>query len=254
VRSVARQILLVALVFDGAACSPAALTPEAIVPAFIAASQDELRTMHMEWHGTAVTIDSGEPGGGAAINGVFDLNGPDYAGTMTSGAPDSFSSSVSYARVTGVSFINYSDSGWQRADVAGAAPGEVDPMIGLTVADVTYEEVQDLNGSQVHRLRVQDPLAAVRGFFGGLAGFGTPMLTPDRESEYLIFVDASGIPVGAHVVLDLTVDIDMDTDMPHINYEIRWDYTFSQWGEPVTISPPQVTNGGGFDDFAPPGG
>jgi hypothetical protein len=32
------------------------------------------------------------------------------------------------------------------------------------------------------------------------------------------------------------------------SYEIRFDYTFSLWGEPVTISPPQVTNGG-FDDF-----
>lgn len=245
--------LIAATVLAVAACSPAALAPGEIVPAFIAASQAATRTMHMEWQGTVATGESGLPGDGSAVsvNGVFDFSGLDYAGTVTTGVPGSTSGNVSYARVGGLSYVNFSDSGWQRADMAGTAPGELDPMIGLTAANVTYEEIQDLNGRQVHRVRVLDPLAAVRGFFGGLAAIGTPKLIPDGESEYLIYVDAAGIPVAAHVVLDLTADVPLDPDMPSLDYHIRWDYTFSQWGEPVTISPPAVV-GDGFLDVPQP--
>lgn len=248
-RGVARHLVLVALVLGGAACSPAALAPEEIVPAFIAASQDAARTMHMEWQGTVATRESGLPGddAGNPVNGVFDFNGPDYAGTMTTGVAGSTSGDVSYARIGGVSYVNFSGSGWQRAEMAGTAPGELDPMIGLTATDVVYEDVQDLNGRQVHRLRVLDPLAALRWFFGGMAGFGTPKLTPDGESQYLIYVDAAGIPAAAHVVLDMTMDVPLETESPSIDYSIRWDYTFSLWGEPVMISAPAVV-GDGFDN------
>jgi hypothetical protein len=238
----------------GAACgAPEPLNPEEIAPAFISASQDAARTMHMEWQGTVATGESGMPraDSGSSVNGVFDFNGPDYAGTMTTGVAGSTSGDVSYARVGGVSYVNFSSSGWQRADMAGTAPGELDPMIGLTATDVVYEDVQDLNGRQVHRIRVLDPLAALRWFFGGMAGFGTPKLIPDGESQYLIYVDAAGIPVAAHVVLDMTMDVPLETDTSSIDYFIRWDYTFSMWGEPVTISPPQVTRGG-IDDVPQP--
>ena len=92
-----------------------------------------------------------------------------------------------------------------------------------------------------------DPLAAVRGFFGGQAAIGTPQLLPDGESQYLIFVDAAGIPVAAHVVLARTADMPVDVEMPSFEYHISWDYTFSQWGEPVTISPPTVVGDGIID-------
>src|SRR5688572_29799392 len=188
--------LAAATVLAVVACSPAALTPEQIVPAFITASQSGTRTMHMEWQGTLATANSVLPGDDPAtsVNGVFDFNGPDYAGTMTTGV-SGMSGNVSYARVGGLSFVNFSDSGWQRAEMEGSAPAELDPLIGLTAADVTYEDVQDLNGRQVHRVRVLDPLAAVRGFFGGQAAIGVPKLIPDSQSEYVIYVDAAGIPV-----------------------------------------------------------
>jgi hypothetical protein len=246
--------LIGATVMAVAACSPAALAPGEIVPAFIAASQAATRTMHMEWQGTVATGGSVLPGDDATttVTGVFDFNGPDYAGTMTTGLPGS---SVSYARVGGLSFVNFSDSGWQRAEMEGSVPAELDPMIGLTAADVSYDDVQDLNGRQVHRVRVLDPLAAVRGFFGGQAAIGTPKLIPDGESEYLIYVEGAGIPVAAHVGLDLTADMPLDTDMPSLDYYIRWDYTFSQWAEPVTISPPAVVGDGflGVPKGEPPG-
>lgn len=238
--------IIVATALAVAACSPPALTPEEIVPAFIAASQAATRTMHMEWQGTVATGETGLPGNDATTsgNGVFDFNGPDYAGTITTGSSSSGIGSVSYARVGGLSFINFSDSGWQRAEMEGSAPGELDPMLGLTAADVSYEEVQDLNGRQVHRVRVLDPLVAVRGFFGGQSAIGTPQLLPGGESEYLVYVDAAGIPVAAHVMLDLTADVPLDTEMRSLEYHISWDYTFSQWGEPVTISPPAVVGDG----------
>jgi hypothetical protein len=254
-RVFAASALVAATVLGAAACSPAALAPEEIVPAFIAASQAGTRTMHMEWQGTVATGETGLPGGAgsSSVNGVFDFNGPDYAGTMTTGLPGSISANVSYARVGGASFVNYADSGWQRSDVVGATPGELDPMVGLTAADVTYEGLQDLDGRQVHRVRVRDPLAAVKGMFGGLGGFGTPTLIPGGESEYLIYVDATGAPVGAHVVLDMTMGVPFEAEATNIDYSIRWNYTFTLWGEPVTISAPTVVGGGGgIDDFPQP--
>jgi hypothetical protein len=255
-RTLTRPLLLAATLSALGACSPAALTPDEVVPAFIAASQSDTRTMRMEWQGTVATGDAGLPGDDstASVNGIFDFNGPDYAGTMTVGVAGSSVGKISYARVGDISFVNYSDSGWQRADGFGSAPGELDPMIGLTAADVTYEDAQDLNGRQVHRVRVIDPLAAVRGFFGGLAAFGTPTLNRDGEGDYLIYVDAAGIPVAAHVVLDMKMDVPFETETSSVDYRIRWDYTFSQWGEPVTISPPTVVGGGGLDFPQPPPG
>jgi hypothetical protein len=253
-RGVTGTFVVVAVLLVGGGCSPAALAPEEIVPAFIAASQDAARTMHMEWRGTVATSETGFPGGAgtANINGVFEFNGPDYEGILTADSGGFGAGNQSYARVGGVAFVNFSDSGWQRADVIGVAPQELDPLHGLTVADVAYEDVQELNGAQVHRLRVSDPMAAVRGFFGGLAPFGSPALNENGASEYLVYVDAMGIPVAAHVVVELTMQVNMGGEFSSIDYSIRWDYAFSLWGEPVTIRAPSVVGGGGIDDFPQP--
>jgi len=48
-------ILAALVVSTLVSCTTAALTPEEIVPAFIAASQADTRTMHMEWQGTVAT-------------------------------------------------------------------------------------------------------------------------------------------------------------------------------------------------------
>jgi len=115
-------------------CAPAALTQDQIVPAFIAATQADTRTMHMEWQGTMNQLSGGDLGSGLGqinqqFTGVFDFNGPDYAGDIvTSLAGLGQSNSVSYARVAGNSFLNYSGSGWQSADAFGAGPTELDPM------------------------------------------------------------------------------------------------------------------------------
>jgi len=70
----------------------------------------------------------------------------------------------------------------------------------------------------------------------------------------VIYVDGRGIPVGAKLEIDLKMNADMtEMSASEITYQIHFDYTFTLWGEPVTISAPQVT-GGGFDDFPPPPG
>jgi hypothetical protein len=253
---VARHVLLVALVLGVAGCSPVALAPEEIVPAFIAASQDAARTMRMEWQGTMALGQSGDPAidpmvTDQSMNATFDFNGSDFAGTMVTGFAGS-NTSTSYARISGVAFINYGESGWQRADSFGGqnVVPDMDLFHGLTAADVVYEAVDSLDGRQVHRLRVLDPLTAFSGGQFATGGEIDRSLTEAGPSEFLIYVDANAIPVGAHVALDMS----MNWIAPEVNegmkfsYEIRFDYTFSLWGEPVTISPPQVTNGG-FDDF-----
>jgi hypothetical protein len=240
------------------ACTPAALTPEEIVPAFIAASQADARTMRMEWQGTMAIAQSEVPEinpsmGSQSIDATFDFNGADFAGTMVTGLPGS-SSSTSYARISGVAFINYAESGWQRAESFGGANvvPEMDPFDGLTAADVAYEAPDNLDGRQVHRLRVLDPLSALNGGLFAQAGEIDPAVIENGLSDFFIYVDASGIPVGAHVALDMSMNYigpEM-RDGAKVSYQIRFDYTFSLWGEPVTISPPEVTNGG-FDDVPP---
>ena len=257
-RGVANTFVFAALALAAAACSPAALTPEEIVPAFIAASQDAARTMRMEWQGT-MAIGQGDlpefdPSmSSQSITATFDFNGPDFAGTMITGLAGN-SATTSYARISDVTFINYGDSGWQRAEAFGGVNvvPEMDPFHGLSVADVAYEAVDSLDGRQVHRLRVLDPLTAFTGGLFAPGGEISSEIIENGQSEYVVFVDANGIPVGAHVVLDLSMNwiAPEGADGTKISYEIRFDYTFSLWGEPVTISPPQVT-GGGFDDFFP---
>jgi hypothetical protein len=240
------------------ACTPAALTPEEIVPAFIAASQADTRTMRMEWQGTVAMSQESDPVVdpgmlNQTVSATFDFNGPDFAGTMTSVTPGGGGSSVSYARVSGVNFVNFSDSGWQRNDFPGglrAAP-ELDPMHGLTTADVAYEALDTVDGRQVHRLRVLDPLAALSGGLFAQSAFPGSELTLNGPSDYLLYVDAKGIPVAARLSLALSLDANVrDVNSSNMTYEIHFDYAFSLWGEPVTISTPEVT-GGGFDDVPP---
>jgi hypothetical protein len=226
------------------------------VPAFIAASQADTRTMRMEWQGTVVqsqgeviVVDPSMLN--QTVSATFDFNGPDFAGTLTSVSAGG-SNSVSYARVSGVNFISYRDSGWQRNDsLGGQAAPELDPMHGLATSDVGYEGLENVNGRQVHRLRVLDPLAALSGSLFGQSAFPGSELTLNGPSDYLIFVDATGIPVAARLSLALALKGNVrDVDFSELTYEIHYDYTFSLWGEPVTISAPEVT-GGGFDDLPP---
>jgi hypothetical protein len=247
-----------------AGCNSTALTPGEIVPAFIAASQSATRTMHMEWQG-ALTQPNPVPGKpglppdqvNVTFNGIFDFNGPDYAGTTESGSAAFNAGQTNYARVGGVAFIDFSGGGWQRASDFGQPPTEFDPMFALTADDVAYEAADTVAGRAVHRLRVLDPIAVVsRGLFGnGMFGAGPPTIAEGGQNDYLIYVDPSGIPVEAHMALDLalTVPRGIDTgDMPSA-YQMRFDYTFSLWGEPLTISPPNLSNngGGGGIDFPP---
>ncbi|MEA2675975.1 MAG: hypothetical protein QOJ81_116 [Chloroflexota bacterium] len=247
-----------------AACAPAALTQDEILPAFISASQDETRAMHMEWQGTL-----GQPLAqlrpdpaidpnlmSVTVNGSFDFNGPDYAGGLRTSSAGMGQTDTSYARVGGVAFMDFAGSGWQRSGDFGQPPIELDPLHGLQTGGVLYETADTLDGRQVHRLRVLDPVSALAGgmFANGMFGAGAPALAPDGASDFLIYVDARGIPVSAMVALDLLMDPTVtDNVNTGTSYQVRFDYQFSLWGEPVTISPPAVT-GGGFDDFPPPPG
>ena len=257
----------------GAACSPAALTADEIVPAFIAASQDELRTMRMEWQGT-LTVDRGDDPAlnpimlNQDITATFDFNGPDYAGTMTSNN-EGGRQSISYAVVSGVSFVNFNDSGWQsNGSIGGLTSPEFDPLHDLAEADVAYEATDTFNGQDVHRLRVRDPLAALSGGLFDQSMLLGGQMTLEEPSDYLIYVNANGLPAGAKMALKLIIEMNMglpepdpaepaqpgkDDALSTFTYQVDFTYTFSLWGEPVTISPPEV-NGGGFDDFPPPPG
>ncbi len=230
------------------ACAPQALTQDQIVPAFIAASQAGTRTMHVEWHGTMNQVSAGDQGSGLgqisqSFDAAFDFSGPDYAGDLTVAvAGIGQSNQVSYARVGGNSFVNLANSGWQNAGGT-----ELDPLFGLTETGLAYEAQDTLDGRVVHRLRVTDPAAALDGGLFGQVSFAGGTLTLKDPSEYLIFVNSAGIPVGAHLALDYVVASPIDAAPTELEWQLQVDYEFSLWGEPVTISAPNVTNGGGID-------
>lgn len=224
------------------------------MPAFIAASQSVTRTMHMEWQGNMNQLGGGDQGSGLGpisqgINGTFDFNGPDYAGDIdTTVAGIGQSNAVSYAHVGGAAFVNYANSGWQRADTFGGIPTEIDPMRGLTQADVVYEAADTLDGRPVHRLRLTDAVGALTGTLFPEGSLADTSLIPGGRSDFVIYVDASGIPVGAQMAIDAQIsNLDPNSTSSEIGWGFQFDYTFSMWGEPVTISPPQVNNnvGGG---------
>lgn len=230
-------------------CAPAALTQDQIVPAFIAASQAGTRTMHVEWHGTMNQVSGGDQGSGLgqisqSFDAAFDFSGPDYAGGITTAvAGIGQSNQISYARVGGNSFVNLANSGWQNAGNT-----ELDPLRGLTETGVGYEALDTLDGQQVQRLRVADPLAALDGALFPTGSFGSVSVLPGGKSDYLVYVDANGIPVAAHMAIDLAMTPpEGGPTISGLSYSLSFDYTFSLWGEPVTISPPNVTNGGGID-------
>ena len=238
---------MVSVVVSGCG-STTTLTPDQIVPAFISASQDDARTLHMEWQGSFNQTSGGDQGSGLgqvkqSLSAAFDFNGPDYAGslntTVTGIGP---SNEVAYARVSGVAFINYANSGWQRTDTVGVPTPEMDPLRGLDVAQVAYEAADTLDGRAVHRLRVSDPLAALNDSIFASTGSGGFSLVPGGRSDFLVYVDASGIPLGAKVAVDVVASVSAkDSVPPGVTYAIDLDFKFSLWGEPVTISPPQIS-------------
>lgn len=245
------RLLAVVLMLVGTACSapepqatatrtPEPQAPEVIVLAFIGAVQDPARTLHAEWQGIATSLpsDADPETITLATTAAFDFNGPDYTGTIVTDFSFGATDTQSLARIDGVSFVQLvTELPWQRTFQDGDRSPEMDPLHGLTVADVTYDSPRTLDGREVHALRVLNPLAAFSG------GYWLPMVNRAVEtdpSEYLIYVDDNGTPVGAHVEFDLTrnkvVNGEISDEME--SYHIQIDYTFSGWGDPITINPP----------------
>lgn len=256
-------ILGILIALSTIACGPAQLRPEQIVAAFIAASQDEARTFHMEWQGTA-EMGQGtrpdEPGTLTSINATFDFSGDDYAGTIvinwTGGGTSGTGGTTDYARVGGAVFQKFEGGGWERADGVNGVPAQFDPMFGLGAADVSYVGPDTVDARSVHQLRVLDPAAAMsRSFFAARDDGQTPV-PAGQDSDFAIFVDGQGIPISAQLRLAVSMGASGDDpgnpNVPPMNYDIAFEFRFTEWGSPLTISAPPLTGGGGIDDMPPP--
>ena len=241
---------LVAAFTVGCSLAQAPLGPDEIVAAFISESQDEARTFHMEWQGTMSTTMSwpDTPPGQeitGSINASFDFSGDDFAGAMTTrtgflglpgGQTDPFGSTTAYARVRGVFFVRYTQSGWERMEANWQGQSEFDPLHGLAAEGVVYEAGETIDSVVLHRLRVVDPGSALNAsLFSGSAE-----LTPDDVSEFLIYVDPQGVPVRAQLRLSgqVALGVDLGDFIPPATYQLSFDYVFTAWGEDFYISPP----------------
>lgn len=241
-RSVAASLATTFLTAILLGCSPAApLGPDEIVAAFISQSQNETRTFHMEWQGTMST--TGDPVAmTATLTASFDFSGSDYAGTATTrtgagGQPDPFSSTTAYARVAGVLFTRYADSGWQRMEPNWGGQSEFDPLRGLAAEGVAYEASETIDGATLHRLRVLDPAAALNAsLFSGSAE-----LIPEGDPDYVVYVDAHAVPVRAQVRLNGQLALGgepAEFSPPPTSLQLTFDYVFSAWGEEFFIRSP----------------
>src|SRR5688572_3429537 len=254
-----------------AACTPAALTPDEIVAAFVASSQDEARTMHVEWNGTIHAsgefMDEGPTEMNALLTATAEFNGPDFEAVLTTtdsgGGGMLPASTIAYARVGGLGFTRYQGGGWQSDQFGGIPPVSFDPLIGLTVSGLSYEGTETRDGEQLHRLRATDPAAAVSRTISpqsATVGFGTLDV---GDADFVVWVDGLGIPVAAHLSGDISVQMNLpnDPDDPaapngpdgipsEFGYQMTSDYQFSDWGAEIVIVAPPVTDAG-FDDVPP---
>lgn len=250
-------LLAVLLATGGAACAPAELTSDQIVAAFIAASQDDARTMHMEWTGTIHTSQGGElgaPDSDVSLLSTFEFSGADYEGVLTTTVSAmGGSSTMGYAQVGGVNFTRYEGGAWQLIEAGALTAQGFDPLGGLSAAGVAYEEPETIDGRLLHRLRVTDALGALQRTLLSQAVFSESGLVDGGASDYLVYVDGQGVPVAAQLHVDVRTQMMIDPTgaWADVEYGMTSDYEFSDWGAEITIVAPPVT-GGGFDDKPPP--
>jgi hypothetical protein len=246
-------VLAVASAALGCDAGPKALTPDEIVAAFVSQNSAADRAFHVDVQGSMRMsgLGGGAQASASTFTGGFDYSGEDYVGTLRSamGAPGGgmtgFASSVSYTRVGGVSFVRYQDSPWERGGgPAGMGMGSAmfDPIRGLTAADVSYEAPESLDDRPLHRIRILDPAAAMKAALD--TGVGAGLTADPQGSEYILYLDPAGVPVGAQVLLvgqldfgDPALDLPMP-QMPQMRYQMTFTYQFSAWGSEIAISLP----------------
>ena len=206
----------------------------------------------MEWQATFTRTSSPEPGSWPdlgpteALIGSFDFDGPDFAGSVRAG-PGGHYSPAAYVRIGGATFASFSGPNWWRPMdqwPTGRVPGVLDPLRGLTTAQIAYEAADSLDGGAVLRLRVSDALATLEQRIWQVMSLNPDLsISPGGRSDFIVYVDTKGIPLAAHVVLDVVYQRSPET--PGVTSTMEFDYQYSHWGEPVTISPPQVSGAPG---------
>jgi hypothetical protein len=216
------------------------LAPEQIPAAFVAQTQANDRTMHMEWSGTYT---AGEVDGRTfPFSAVLDFAGTDYAGTITAPGERETGGVLAPRPHTEIAFVDgraYQRTSYQgvwQSDWSSARvpPRFFDPFHGLTVDQLEYVGREERGGAQVHHLRLINaaPLAAT--LFGGTGG-GMPYdvrFTAD-ESEFDIYVDDRAQPVSA-VLEFAAISGASDFRGPSVTST----YVFSKFGEYIDIIPP----------------
>ena len=235
-----RVVMLIAAAVLAAGCGAAPAPPlsaEQLPAAVVALTQATGRTMHMEWDGTYSTAEL--EGRSLPFNAVLDFAGADYAGTISvpreavKGGIDVPAPYTEIALVDGQAYQRTSYQGfWQQVD---ARPRSFDPFGGLTPADIVYVGQEKRDGADVHHLRLADASALAATLFGGPGGgMPAPVRFSAAESTFDFYVDATGTPLSAELVL-ASPSAPNDFRGPSVSST----YEFSNWGADIDIiSPP----------------
>jgi hypothetical protein len=251
-------LVILAFLLAVAGCSPAAapLTSDELVAAMVTSVNAPDRTFHMDWQGTIGMEGGGMPAGipqmNSSINGSFDFAGADFVGTMTTAMrrlpgdfdPGGFSTTMGMARVNGVAFMQQPGGRWERADAGMGDVPSLDPLVGLSAADIEYGAPETIDDQPLHRVRIIDPGAVLaRSLSGGAPG---PAMKPvGDDAEFVLYIDGQGKPVGGQARLTTEMDFggmdggfDGGLGLPAMRQRMGFTYQFSLWGEPIAVRAP----------------
>lgn len=214
--------------------SPTAPPPShnAVINAFFREVRDPKATFAVLVKGTVEVARSGTRGV-ATIDGDFLVAGGDFSGSL----------SVAGTGVTPFrgSVVQIGPDGWGRLSTSStwthsgvpAQAESANPFQWIsTVDEVQYFALGgDLAGQRTHRLVTTKWLSGTQ--YDQLM---LNLINPQRDSRMEVVTTDQGVPLTATYTISLTGTLPGGAGSLSVNGTV--DYTFSRWGEPITIQPP----------------
>ena len=238
VLAVVALIVLLVLRPSGPAAVRASIAPSApppshnaVINSFFREVRDPAATFAVTVKAT-ITVQAAGKTTVATVDGDFDVAGSDYSGTLRvagEGIPP-FEGSVRQVGLDGWARLMPSGSWTHRTLPAQADSANPFQWIS-TVDELTYlAQGADVAGARTHRLETTKWLSGTE--YDALA---LSLVNPDRTSRMEIVVTDAGVPLTATYAFGITGTLPASGTL---TLSGTAQYTFSQWGSAITVTPP----------------
>jgi hypothetical protein len=197
-----------------------------LIASFVELTKRPDLTFHLQFEGT---IQAG--GFWMTIATETDVAGKDQAGTMRFEVAQDKAASE-YVLKDGVIYAREVGGRWQKGNIPRSQLPE-DPLESIAGgATLEYMSPERREGREVHRLRSRDwQLNDVQEI---AASQGLRLRVIDTRFD--VWVSDAGVPEEAR----FTAHVRIGTEQREIRMTMRGSYTFSGFGEPITIKAPKV--------------